>query len=280
MIFEHEIPEGSKLYFGAAARRKREIEQIASDVLYADGFEEIVVPLFSYHQHESISDAKELIRLGDRENHKMSLRADTTIDVVRIISKRLGRNTTHSKWFYIQPVYRYPSNEQYQVGAEIIGESDLSIALERSLEIFARLETKPLLQISNINIPKILSGMLDIPMDDFRHIRIEKLLAKEIDWLTQLVYLQDPAGIDDIMPIVPEAIRDELQKMKELCQKVSYTNTVVAPLYYAKMLYYDELFFRVIEGNDVYARGGRYKNEDVTSVGFAISTDVLLEAGV
>ncbi|MEJ2467857.1 MAG: ATP phosphoribosyltransferase regulatory subunit, partial [Campylobacterales bacterium] len=217
MIFEHEIPEGSKLYFGAAARRKREIEQIASDVLYADGFEEIVVPLFSYHQHESISDAKELIRLGDRENHKMSLRADTPIDVVRIISKRLGRNTTHSKWFYIQPVYRYPSNEQYQVGAEIIGESDLSIALERSLEIFARLETKPLLQISNINIPKILSGMLDIPMDDFRHIRIEKLLAKEIDWLTQLVYLQDPAGIDDIMPIVPEAIRDELQKMKELC---------------------------------------------------------------
>jgi ATP phosphoribosyltransferase regulatory subunit HisZ len=280
MIFEHEIPEGSKLYFGEAARRKREIEQIASDVLYADGFEEIVVPLFSYHQHESVSDAKELIRLGDRENHKMSLRADTTIDVVRIISKRLGRNTSHSKWFYIQPVYRYPSHEQYQVGAEIIGESDLSIALQRSLEIFARLETKPLLQISNINIPKILSAMLDIPMDDFRHIRIEKLLAKEIDWLTKLVYLQDPAGIDDIMPIVPEAIRDELQKMKELCLSVPYANTVVAPLYYAKMLYYDELFFRVIEDNEVYARGGRYKNEDVTSVGFAIYTDVLLEAGV
>jgi len=280
MIFEHEIPEGSKLYFGEAARRKREIEQIASDVLYTDGFEEIVVPLFSYHQHESVSDAKELIRLGDRDNHKMSLRADTTIDVVRIISKRLGRNTDHRKWFYIQPVYRYPSNEQYQVGAEIIGESDLSIALERCLEIFARLETKPLLQISNINIPKILSAMLDIPMDDFRHIRIEKLLAKGIDWLTQLVYLQDPAEIDALMPTVPEAIRDELQKMKELCQSIPYENTVVAPLYYAKMLYYDELFFRVIEGNDVYARGGRYKNEDVTSVGFAIYTDVLLEAGV
>lgn len=280
MIFEHEIPEGSKLYFGDAARRKREIEQIASDVLYAENFEEIVVPLFSYHQHESVSDEKELIRLGDRANHKMSLRADTTIDVVRIISKRLGRNTTHRKWFYIQPVYRYPSNEQYQVGAEIIGESDLSIALERSLEIFARLETKPLLQISNINIPKILSSMLDIPMDDFRHIRIEKLLAQEIDWLTKLVYLQDPAEIDALMPIVPEAIREELQKMKELCLSVPYENTVVAPLYYAKMLYYDELFFRVIEGNDVYARGGRYKNEDVTSVGFAIYTDVLLEAGV
>lgn len=278
MIFEHEIPEGSKLYFGDNARRKREIEQIASDVLYADGFEEIVVPLFSYHQHESVSDAKELIRLGDRDNHKMSLRADTTIDVVRIISKRLGRNTDHSKWFYIQPVYRYPSHEQYQVGAEVIGEADLSIALQRSLEIFEHLKCRPLLQISNINIPKILSDLLAIPMDDFRHIRIENLLALEIDWLTKLVYLQDPAEIDAVMPLVPEVLRGELQKMKELCQKVSYANTVVAPLYYAKMLYYDELYFRVIEKNDIYASGGRYGDEDVTSVGFAIYTDALIEA--
>ncbi|WP_345988888.1 ATP phosphoribosyltransferase regulatory subunit [Sulfurimonas sp. HSL1-2] len=280
MIFAHEIPEGSKLYFGASARRKREIEQIASDVLYADGFEEIVVPLFSHHQHESISDAKELIRLGDRDNNRMSLRADTTIDVVRIISKRLGRNTDHRKWFYIQPVYRYPSHEQYQVGAEVIGEADLSIAMRRCLEIFERLETQPLLQISNINIPKILSRLLDIPMDDFRHIRIENFLARGIDWLTKLVYLEKPSEIDAVLPLVPEELRVELVKMKELSLSVPYANTVVAPLYYAKMLYYDELYFRVIAANDVYARGGRYKNEDVTSVGFAIATDVLLEAGV
>lgn len=280
MIFEHEIPEGSKLYFGDTARRKREIEQIASDVLYAEGFEEIVVPLFSYHQHESISDAKELIRFGDRDNHRMSLRADTTVDVVRIIGRRLGRNTTHCRWFYIQPVYRYPSQEQYQVGAEVIGESDLSLALKCSLEIFSRLEAAPLLQISNINIPKILSTMLEIPLNDFRHIRIEKLLALGIDWLDRLVYLQIPSEIDAVLTIVPAEIRVELQKIKELCSRVPYANTVIAPLYYAKMLYYDELFFRVIEGNEVFARGGRYRNEDVTSVGFAMYTDALLEAGV
>ncbi len=280
MIFEHEIPEGSKLYFGANARRKREIEQIASDVLYADGFEEIVVPLFSYHQHQSVSDPKELIRLGDRDNHKMSLRADTTIDVVRIISKRLGRNTDHRKWFYIQPVYRYPSHEQYQVGAEIIGEADLSIALQQNLEIFGRLDAQPLLQISNINIPKILSKTLGIALEDFRHIRIEKLLAQDIDWLTKLVYLQEPSQIDAVMEIVPDTVRLELQKIKELCENVPYARTVIAPLYYAKMLYYDELFFRVIEHNEVFARGGRYQNEDVTSSGFAIYTDALLEAGV
>lgn len=280
MIFEHEIPEGSKLYFGDTARRKREIEKIASAVLYEDGFEEIVVPLFSYHQHQSVSDVSELIRLGDSDNHKMSLRADTTIDVVRIISKRLGRNTDHRRWFYALPVYRYPSCEQYQVGAEIINERDLSIALRRATAIFDALETAPLLQISNINIPKILSRELGIALDDFRHIRIEALLAKQIDWLTELVYLEQAADIDALLPRVPASIRVELQKINELSSKVPYANTVVAPLYYAKMLYYDELFFRVIEGNEVYARGGRYENEGVTSVGFAIYTDTLLEAGV
>lgn len=278
MIFEHEIPEGSKLYFGDSAKRKREIEQVASEVLYNDNFEEIVTPLFSYHQDDSIADVKELVRINDRKNNKMSLRADSTIDVVRIITKRLGRNTTHRKWFYIQPIYRYPSTEQYQVGAEVIGENDLSVALNQAMEIFERLEIAPLLQISNIAIPKKLSKLLNIELDDFRHINIQKFLALDIEWLTKLVYLQHPEDVDGVIEIVPDEIKEELVKMKEMCTKIAYKNKVIAPLYYAKMLYYDELFFRVIEGNKIHARGGRYVNDDVTSVGFAIYTDTLIEA--
>ena len=48
-------------------------------------------------------------------------------------------------------------------------------------------------------------------------------------------------------------------------------------MYYSKMLYYDELFFRCIDGNEVYARGGRYRDGELTSVGFAIYTDALCE---
>ena len=277
MIFEHEIPTGSKLYFGDAAKKKRAIEQIASDVLYGNGFEEIVTPLFSYHQHQSISDERELVRVNDTQNHHMSLRADSTIDVVRIIDKRLGRNTEHKKWFYIQPVYRYPSLEQYQVGAEFIDEPNLANVLNQAIAIFTKLEIKPLLQVSNINIPKILAKTLDLELDDFRHINIEKFLSLEIEWLTKLVYLQHVDQIDEVMALVPEEIKTELQKIKDLCSELSYANTVVAPLYYAKMLYYDELFFRVIEGNEVYARGGRYNIDEITSVGFAIYTDALIE---
>lgn len=277
MVFEHEIPDGSKLYFGQSAALKRKIESIASEVLNNAGFEEILTPLFSYHQHLSVSDEWELIRLGDSKNHSMSLRADSTIDVVRIVNKRLGGNTEHKKWFYIQPVYRYPAEEQYQIGAEIIGEKNLSVVLSEAVRILNALDVNPLLQISNINIPRLLSEMLNLDLDDFRHVNIEKFLALKIDWLTRLVYLERPNEIETLVPLVPESIREELMKMKELCEGIDYANTVIAPLYYAKMLYYDELFFRVIENNETYAMGGRYKNEETVSVGFALYTDALVD---
>jgi histidyl-tRNA synthetase len=278
MILEHEIPSGSKLYFGKSAKIKREIEQIASDILYAKGFEEIVTPIFSYHQHKSIANEKELIKVNDEKNNSISLRADSTIDVVRIIEKRLGRNTEHKKWFYIQPVFRYPTDEQFQIGVEFMGESKLSSVLNIAIDIFDKLEVKPLIQISNMMIPKLLVEMFDeLTLDDFRHVNIEKFINLKVDWLEKLVYLQHPEQVDGLLEIVPVQIRAELEKMKSLCGAISCQNSVLAPMYYAKMLYYDELFFRVIEKNEVFARGGRYKNSELSSVGFAIYTDVLVE---
>ncbi|MCD6258693.1 MAG: ATP phosphoribosyltransferase regulatory subunit [Helicobacteraceae bacterium] len=278
MILEHEIPNGSKLYFGKSAKVKREIEKVASDVLYAHGFEEIVTPIFSYHQHQSIADAKELIRINDQKNNNMSLRADSTIDVVRIIEKRLGRNTEHKKWFYIQPVFRFPSTEQYQVGAEFMGEKKLSSVMQIAVEILQKLEVKPLVQISNIRIAHLLVEMFDsLSLDDFRHINIEKFLALGKEWVRDLVYLQHLDQLDALLPKVPEEIQKELVKMRDLSLEVGYENSVLAPMYYSKMLYYDELFFRIIEKNEVLARGGRYKNADIRSVGFALYTDELCE---
>ncbi len=278
MILEHEIPNGSKLYFGDNAKIKRHIENIASTILDENGFEEIVTPIFSYHQHLSIADDKELIRVNDAQNNALSLRADSTIDVVRIIKKRLGSNTKQKKWFYIQAVYRFPTEEQYQVGVEFLGEKKLSSVTSIAVDIFNKLELKPLMQISNIKIPELLVEMFDsLSIDDFKHINVEKFLSLKVNWLEKLVYLQYVEQIDAVIEIAPDAIKVELQKMKDLCSQMKCDNAVLAPMYYAKMLYYDELFFRVIDNNEVFARGGRYKNEELTSVGFAIYTDALCE---
>jgi histidyl-tRNA synthetase len=281
MILEHEIPNGSKLYFGRSAKVKREVESIASEVLDQHNFEEILTPIFSYHQHLSIASEKELIRVNDEKNNSISLRADSTIDVVRIIEKRLGRNTNERKWFYIQPVYKYPTTEQYQIGVEYMGETQLSYVLSIADEIFNKLEVDALTQVSNMRIPHILVDMFsELTLDDFRHLNIEKFLNLKIEWLTKLVYLQHIDQIDELLEIIPDVLKPELIKMKELCNNSSCSNSVLAPMYYAKMLYYDELFFRVIKDNEVYARGGRYKNEDTTSVGFAIYTDTIIEEKV
>lgn len=281
MILEHEIPNGSKLYFGESAKVKREIEKVASDILDKNGFEEIVTPVFSYHQHLSIADEKKLIKVNDEKNNAISLRADSTIDVVRIIEKRLGRNTKQKKWFYVQPILTYPTTEQYQVGVEFMDEKKLSSVLNIAIDIFDKLEVTPLIQISNMKIPHILSEMFDeLTLDDFRHVNIEKFLNLKVDWLEKLVYLQHVEQVEELLEIVPDVIKTELIKMKELCEEISCKKSVLAPMYYAKMLYYDELFFRAILGNEVFARGGRYKNNDVSSVGFAIYTDTIIEEKV
>jgi len=279
MILEHEIPNGSKLYFGKSAKLKRHIEQVASEILDANGYEEIVTPIFSYHQHRSIADERELIRINDAKNNSLSLRADSTIDVVRIIEKRLGRNTSQKKWFYIQPVVTYPTTEQYQVGVEFMAEKNLATVMNLAIGIFDALELKPLTQISNMKIPQLLTEMFEsLQIEDFRHINIDKFISLQVEWLTKLVYLQYVEQVDEIIAIAPKVIADELQKMKDLSTSLQCQKVVLAPMYYAKMLYYDELYFRTIVDNEVYARGGRYKNEDVTSVGFAIYTDALCEA--
>jgi len=279
MILEHEIPTGSRLYFGESAKIKRHIENIASEVLSSSGFQEIVTPIFSYHQHLSVNDQRKLIKVNDAKNNAISLRADSTIDVVRIIEKRLGENTNQKKWFYIQPVVSYPTTEQYQVGVEYMGEKKLSSVLNLATTIFEKLEVKPLVQISNMRIPTLLVEMFDaLSIEDFKHINIDKFISLEVEWLTKLVYLQYVEQIDDVMAIAPEAIQHELQKMRDLCSEMKTSETVLAPMYYAKMLYYDELFFRCIAGNEVYARGGRYKDAALRSVGFAIYTDALCES--
>jgi ATP phosphoribosyltransferase regulatory subunit HisZ len=276
MVYEHEIPNLTRLYFGKSALQKRKIETTASDILFEQGYEEIVTPLLSYHQHESL-DEKELIRFSDSQNHIITLRADSTIDVVRIITKRLGRSVAQNRWFYIQPVFRYPSYEQYQIGAECINESNLSVAINDSTKILKALSLKPLLQISNINIPRLIAKKLGIDLEVFKTANLEELLKLDLPWLTKLTYLQDINAIDEVIAEVDEELQVELEKIRLLVHEVAYDNIVIAPLYYAKMHYYDHLFFRYIEGNTTLGMGGNYKYQDMDSIGFALYTDNIIE---
>lgn len=276
MIYEHEIPSQSRLYFGRSAKLKRDIEQAASEILYDASYEEIVTPTFSYHQHASI-DEQELIRFSDRKNHIISLRADSTLDVVRIITKRLGRSVAQKKWYYIQPVFKFPSSEYYQIGAEHIDNEDLSISINDSASILNKLSIKPVLQISNMRIPQIIAEELGVSITLFRDANLEEILSMDIPWLSQLAYLQHSSQLEEVAALLPKALQIELMKIKLLVEKVQYDDIVIAPLYYANMQYYDNLFFRFVESNATLGMGGCYNQEDVHATGFALYTDKLIE---
>ncbi|BCD60925.1 MULTISPECIES: ATP phosphoribosyltransferase regulatory subunit [unclassified Nitratiruptor] len=276
MVQDHEIPKGARLYFGQTAKIKRDIEKIASEILYAEGFEEIATPLFSYHQHKFIEDEKALIRLSDDKNRELSLRADSTIDVVRLITNRLGRSTEHKKWFYIQPVYRYPTEEFHQIGAEVLESKDVAAILKILIKFFDKLQITPNLQISNIKIPEILAQNYGLGYEELKNGDIHTILQTQHPWIEKLLYLQSVEEIDECIAEVPEEIEQELLKMKELALSIQYDKLLLAPLYYAKMRYYKDLFFRFFEKNSTLAMGGEYEAAGVEANGFSLYTDYLI----
>ena len=270
MVYAHEIPAGSRLYFGKSAAIKRDIEATAARMLSEAGYEEIVTPYFSYHQHESFDDTRELVRLNDEENHEVSLRADSTADVIRIVTKRLGRSSEAKKWFYIQPVLSYPTKESYQVGAETIGGAFAETAAD-SVKLVRMLDLKPVMQLSNMRIPQLLMQRYGTDASALRSMHISTLL-ETAPWMHKLVAVDSPEDLKDLSDY-PDDIAAELDALRRAAEAIGDAAVVIAPLYFAKLRYYDALLFRMIEGNRVIAMGGSYRIDDIEASGFALYTD-------
>ncbi|MFA6788076.1 MAG: ATP phosphoribosyltransferase regulatory subunit [Arcobacteraceae bacterium] len=277
MILEHEIPKGSRLYFGKTAKKKRELENKVSVILYGNGFEEVVTPNFSYSQHQSIENDRKLITIFDEQNEQVALRADSTLDVVRIITKRLGRTTSHKKWFYIQPVFTYPSSEDYQIGCEWINHDDIGDIINLTAVVLQELKIEPIMQISNINIPQLVCKELNIDIELFKNGEIASLFNLNKTWLNALIRVKNSQNLQEAIALAPASIKAELEKLLDVVSNIKYTNIVIAPLYYGCMKYYDDIYYRVIDKNLTLCNGGSYKSEGMDSLGFALYTDNLLK---
>jgi len=274
MIFEHEIPSKSKLYFGECAKIKRQLEAISAKVLDENGFEEIVTPLFSYHQHASFEDETQLLHLHDEHNDMVTLRADSTADVVRIVTKRIGRTTDSKKWFYIQPAVSFPTQEQYQVGAEIL-DGSFDEVVNSATNLVEKLELEAMLQVSNMKIPLLLSEKYGVDLKDLHDTNVEAILNLDLPWIAQLVKIHRVEDLENLEGI-PNDIQSELLLMREAVKKINYGSLIIAPLYYAKMRYYGSLTFRMFHENELLVRGGLYQIEDVNAAGFALYTDACI----
>ena len=271
--FDHEIPNGSRLYFGKSAQLKRELENKASEILVKNGFSEILTPYFSYHQHLSVAPQK-LLKLSDPTNHELALRADSTVDVVRIVRKRL-KDDKLRRLFYVQPTFKYPSDEFYQIGAELIGEKNLPLAIKIAQEFFKEFDLVPALQLSNIEIPKKICEILNLPLEIFEKGKIETLLEQNLPWLDATARAVSLKDVQDLRAQAPEELKPCLDEILNL--GVDYERICVSLLYYSKMRYYDALFFRFLDAGAVYCNGGNYEIDGLKSSGFALLVDALIE---
>ncbi|MBR7118125.1 MAG: ATP phosphoribosyltransferase regulatory subunit [Helicobacteraceae bacterium] len=273
MTLGYEIPQGSKIHFGTSAKIKRDIELKAVDIFYRSGFEEISTPSFSFSNDNKVS--RNTIRISSNNNKQMILRNDNTTDVIKIIHRHLG-DINHKKWFYIQPFYSYPSAEINQIGAEFLDEDSLGNLLCVAVSIFLELKIEPILQISNMNIPRLCAKEGNLDIEIFSKAKIDSIL-KSASYFASLVSVQTKQELESYIKVAPSFLKEELENLLHIASYCHYENTIFSPLYYSPNGYYDSLFFRMFDGNKVLLLGGRYEIDEIKSCGFAIYTNDVVD---
>lgn len=276
MILEHELPKGSKLYFDASAKLKRDIETLAVKHFYENDYKEIVTPIFTFLESQGDVFNRELLRLSGENNHQIALRYDTTLEAMRIITKRLGKSIEHKKWFYIQPVLSYPTTEIHQIGAEHLGGSSLAPVICLSLSILLELGLKPYLQVSNMRIPHLCAKHSGLDIDMFMRLQTHRLLQMD-SYIKDLIHIKTADDLKKALPNMPSFLKGELERLLECASFCVYERTIFSPLAWAPISYYSDLFFRAFVGNATLLQGGKYSVGEHHSCGFAIYTDEVVE---
>src|SRR5579863_2870033 len=126
-----------------AARRHRQVSEIARATAGLYGFDEIVTPIFEFTEvfarpigeHTDIV-AKEMYSLKDRGGEDLSLRPENTAGVVRAVLSNSLTQSTPLKFFYSGPMFRYERPQKgrfrqfHQIGVEILGVAQAQADIE------------------------------------------------------------------------------------------------------------------------------------------------------
>lgn len=287
MILSHEIPQGCKLYFGKSARLKREIETLVSSILHENNYEEIVTPTFAYLEYQRDTKSREVVRTNNQYNHQIALRNDSTIDTIRLLTPHLRENTLNKRWFYIQPIFIYPTTEIHQIGVENLETCNIAPFVEISLSVLesnlvsisSTTKKKLFLQLANVRIPQICAELFDISLSAFEKIDIEALSSAS-PIMQKLLNVNDAKSLQDFIQQhnhLEQNLKNALEELLELAKTVSYANCIISPLYYAPMSYYTGLFFRFFAKNTTLIMGGEYAILKQNACGFGIYTDDLIQ---
>ena len=132
MLSLTKIPAGVQYFFDDEVRLRRHVEQQAMQVFAGWSYDEIIVPMFDYHdlfaRGMGAERAEHTYRFTDRDGALLALRPEMTSLVARTVATRFVQRARPIRLCYSGEVFRYDepteraAREFHQLGIEQIGQ--------------------------------------------------------------------------------------------------------------------------------------------------------------
>jgi ATP phosphoribosyltransferase regulatory subunit len=195
-----QIPPGTQILIGRAARRRRVLERAICFVFEGWSYEEIIPPIFDYYdvfvKGMGTGPEEQIYRFIDREGNILALRPEFTSLVAKTAATRLASSPKPIRLFYCGEVLRFEKpkggrqREFAQIGIEHYGGSGKTADVEILLiavETFERLG----IQGFQINLGSVdfFGGIVD-RMD---------LPGTEIAALKDVLNTKDQSGLESLL---------------------------------------------------------------------------------
>ncbi|MBO0863181.1 MAG: ATP phosphoribosyltransferase regulatory subunit [Chloracidobacterium sp.] len=134
------IPAGVQYFFDDEVKLRRYVERRAMEVFAGWSYDEIILPMFDYHdlfaRGMGQEKAERTYRFVDRDGALLALRPELTSLVARTVATRFIRRERPIRLCYSGEVFRYDepteraAREFHQIGVEHIGESEIVADIE------------------------------------------------------------------------------------------------------------------------------------------------------
>jgi len=203
------IPAGVQYFFDDEVKLRRCVERRAMEVFAGWSYDEIILPMFDYHdlfaRGMGEEKAERTYRFVDRDGALLALRPELTSLVARTVATRFIRRERPIRLCYSGEVFRYDepteraAREFHQLGVEHIGEPDIVADIEVLLVAAEVLTTLGLdgfrIALSHVDF---FNGVADfLKLDGDRRAQLREMIDRRNSLAVEEFLQKHAAGVEE-----------------------------------------------------------------------------------